>query len=201
VTAEELSTVSITVSVVIATEDTADVEGTVIGRVGGTDIGNVGGTTVIGSVDDNVGGSVAVNVGGSVGGDTVGGEGFVNSTFFGEGCGVITLGGTSLGEVESLLLLLDEESDVEEEDSTLVEQTGCRDENIKLKGSELYVGSSLIGMSFSLFVFDLSNASKSFCDVKVVILFSIFVVSGVTSTEKSVGSAVSCPWKHPFTHF
>lgn len=166
-------------------------------------MGSVGGTTVIGSVDDNVGGSVAdINVGGSVGGDTVGGEGFVNSTFFGEGCGVITLGGTSLFEVLSLLLLLlVEESEVEEDDSTLVEQTGCRDENIKLKGSELYVGSSLIGMSFSLFVFDLSNASKSFCDVKVVILFSIGVDGGVSSTEKSVGSAVSCPWKHPFTHF
>lgn len=71
---------------------------------------------------------------------------------------MMTLGGISLGDVVSLLLV--EESD--DDDSTLVEQTGCREENIKLNGSVLYVGSSLIGISFSFVVFDLSNASNSF---------------------------------------
>ena len=147
-----------------------------------------------------------------VGGDTVGGDGLVNSiTFLGEGCGVITPGG---GEISFVVVVLSlvvvlfrfvlglESVEVEEEDSTLVEQTGCREENIKLKGSELYVGSSLTGTSFSLLVFDLSNASKSFCEVNVVILCSMGVEGGVSSTEKSVGgSTTSCPWKQPFTHF
>ena len=37
--------------------------------------------------------------------------------------------------------------------------------------------------------------------MNVVILFSMGVDGGVSSTEKSVCSFVSCTWKQPLTHF
>ena len=90
-------------------------------------------------------------------------------SFFGDGCGVITPGidfGVSITLVETVAV-------------SLVDNTGCFDENITTGDTSSFIEGG--GVLSFLPCFAASNASNNFCDVNVVTLLSIGVEGGVSS--------------------
>lgn len=94
-------------------------------------------------------------------------------SFFGDGCGVITLE-SPIFELKTGLV----------EIVSRVDKTGCFEEKIT-KGEMSVIDGGGVA-SFALLNFAASNASNSFCDVNVVTLLSIGVEGGVSSFISSL---------------